>query len=113
MPRSKPPQKRKVKRECAFLYFIAFNPHQKQTIQFLKYLILPEQYTVLQELAVNDLAKNIPEYTQKKRKSKLKKALKLPIQRLAEGKLKKEKIHRLYPILQLWAQHALEYHELC
>lgn len=113
MPKARRPQKRKVKRECAFLYFVAYNPHEKQSKNFLKYLLRPEQYTVLRELAVNYLANNIPNYTHKKRTAELKEHFSVHIERLAEGKLKKEKIHHLFPIIQLWAQHALKYHELC
>ena len=113
MSQRRAPEKRKVQKECALLYFLAYNPHSKQSIHFLKYSLIPQQYKVLQELAVNDLAHNLPEYNQKKRKGQLHLALKIRIQRLAEGKLKREKLHHLYPIIQLWAQHALRYHDLC
>lgn len=113
MPGSSPTSKRKVKNECGFLYFLANNHHEKQTIQFLKYLLEPAQLTVLRELAVNDLAHNLPEYTQKKRKGELHKALRSRIRKLAQGELRKDQIHQLYPILKIWAQHALRYYGLC
>ena len=113
MPKRAPTSKKKVKNECALLYFIAKNPHEKQTLQFLRYLLLPEQLTVLRELAVNDLAQNLPAYSQKKRKAELQGTFKLRIRKLAQGQLKKDNIHHLYPILKIWAQHALQYHGIC
>lgn len=105
--------KHKIQKECAFLYFLANNPHKKQIIYFLKYLLLPQQYTVIRELAVNDLADYLPEYTSKKKRSKLKLKLKNKINKLAKGDLHPEDIHRLYEIIPVWAADAIKYHELC
>lgn len=113
MPKLKTASRRKIQKECAFLFFLANNPHEKQTIHFLKYLLLPEQYTVLRELAVNDLAQNLPHYSEKKNRSKLGIKLKSPIQKLAKGDLRRENIHRLHKIIRLWASDAIQYHELC
>lgn len=113
MPKTVPTSKTKVKKECALLYFIAKNPHEKQTLQFLRYLLLPEQFIVLRELAINDLAHNIPEYNQKKKKGQLHGTLKSFIRKLAQGELNRNNIHRLYPILKIWALHALQYYGFC
>lgn len=113
MPKVNNKSKRKIQKECTFLYFLAYNSHERQTIHFLKYLLLPQQYMVLRELAINDLAEYLPEYTDKKKRNQLKVKLKNPIQKLAKGQLPRENIHRLYKIIRLWASDAIQYHGLC
>ena len=61
--------KNKIKNECTFLHYIAYNKDEKQTKEFLRYLTNSMQYTLLRELVVNDLAKNIPDYNTTKIKN--------------------------------------------
>ena len=78
----------------------------------MQHLLMAPQYRVLQELAVNELAQNLPAYDQKKKKHQLQKALQRSIRRLAQGKLSTHTLQRLYPLLRIWARHALKYHGL-
>ncbi len=103
----------KVKSESALLYFIAHNPHPQQTKKLLETLLLPEQYTVLREIAINDLANNLPAYGALKKKQGLRTELKARFQRLAQGVLKKRNLRHVYPLLKLLAGDALTYHGLC
>ena len=64
--KNKKKTKNKIKNECAFLYYIAYNKDEKQTKEFLYYFTNPMQYTLLRELVVNDLAEYIPDYNTKK-----------------------------------------------
>ena len=59
--------KNKIKIECAFLYYIAYNKDGMQTKEFLRYFTNAMQYMLLRELVVNDLAENIPDYLMKKK----------------------------------------------
>ncbi len=82
----------KVNSESALLYFIAHNPHPQQTKKLLETLLLPEQYTVLREIAINDLANNLLAYGALKKKQGLRTELKACFQRLAQGVLKKRNL---------------------
>ena len=39
-------KKNKIKNECAFLYYIAYNKDEKQTKEFLRYFTNSTQYTL-------------------------------------------------------------------
>lgn len=103
---------RKIRDERGFLFFLLHNPHPKQTRHFLTRLLRPEQYTVLRELAVNDLAHNLPSYDQQKKKRELSQKNILRIRSLAQGKLKRQHLHHLLPLLRIWARHSLAYYGL-
>ena len=77
--------KNKIKNECAFLYYIAYNKDEKQTKEFLHYFTNSMQYALLRELVVNDLAENIPDYNMTKIKNNFKKSMKYRIECLARG----------------------------
>ena len=105
--------RRKMKKECATIHFIARNPHEAQTRQFLSQWINKEQILALRELVVNDLAQNLPDARSGKGKVKLMKSVKLRAQRFARGELKKRNLHHLYPLLKRLCQNALSHHGLC
>lgn len=105
--------KSKLKREKAFLYFLAYNPHSIQIKKFISSLLIPDQYTVLREIAVNELAGNIPSLDKKKEKVLLKKSAKVRLTKLAKGELRKSNIHHIVAILRLLARHTVDYHDLC
>lgn len=104
---------RKLKQECGFIYYIAHNPHVDQSKNFLKNSIKPSQYLVLRELAVNELAQNIPLEGGKKRRVALLRQHRQRLKRLAEGKLRKRNLHHVYPLIRLLCQRVLDYHGLC
>ena len=89
-----------LKKEYPFLHFLGHNKHKKQMKKVLQYLVTPSQYTLLRELAINGLPGNLC-ITDKK--TKLRKKFKNKLLSLANGKYKKQKLHLLYPILQLLA----------
>ena len=99
--------KNKIKNECAFLYYIAYNKDEKQTKEFLHYFTNSMQYTLLRELVVNDLAENIPDYNTTKIKNHFKKSMKYCIKRLAHGELKKHNLHNIYPFIEIHAKNVL------
>ena len=103
----------KLKRETPFLYFLAKNPHQWQTKKFLKTLLLPSQYKALREIAVNELAGNLPQLGTSKKKSQLKKASKARLTKLAKGQLLKSNLHHILDLIRILADHTLTYHDLC
>lgn len=102
----------KIQDERGFLFFLLHNPHPKQTRDFLTRLLRPEQYAVLRELAVNDLAHNLPSYDHPVKKKALIKRHLQRIRSLAQGKLKKHNLHHLLPLLQIWARHSLAHYGL-
>ena len=103
----------KLKKEAAFLYFLAHNSHEGQTKKFLSSLLLPSQYTVLQEIAVNEVAGNLPPIGKRKRKRALEKVAKTRLGKLAKGKLLKSNLHHLLDLLRILADHTVTYHDLC
>ena len=103
----------KLKKERAFLYFLANNPHQAQNRKFLSSLLLPSQYTVLREIAVNEIAGNIPELGKSKTKKKLKNVAKSRLTKLAKGELLKSNLHHILDLIRLLAEQTLTYHDLC
>ena len=103
----------KLKRETAFLYFLAFNKHTNQTKKFLSSLLLPSQYTVLREIAVNELAGHLPSRGKLKRKSELKKEARKRLTKLAKGELLKSNLHHILDLIQILADNTLTYHDLC
>lgn len=105
-------QTHKVRDEQGFLQFLIHNPHPQQTRQFLTRLLHRDQYRVLQELAVNDLAHNIPLYDYPKKKKQLSEENRIRIKTLAQGKLKPQHLHHLLPLIQIWARHSLAYYGL-
>ena len=101
---------RKISQHRVFLNFLANNPNVEQTKHFMTQLLTHEQFLVLRELVVNELANNIPDFTHKRIKSELKHRLKTRMQRLARGELKKQNLHYLYPLLKILAHNALRHH---
>ena len=99
--------KNKIKNECAFLYYIAYNKDEKQTKEFLRYFTYSMQYTLLRELIVNDLAENIPDYNMTKIKNNFKKSMKYCIEHLACGELKKHNLHNIYPFIKILSKNVL------
>ena len=99
--------KNKIKNECAFLYYIAYNKDEKQTKEFLCYFTNSMQYTLLRELVVNDLAENIPDYNTTKIKNNFKKSMKYHIERLAHGEFKKHNLHNIYPFIKILTKNVL------
>ena len=95
-----------LKREYAFLYFLAHNPNEKQMKKILQYLVTPLQYMLLRELVINELARNLNSMDTDK-KIKLRKKFKSKLLSLANSKYKKQKLHLLYPILKLLAFSVL------
>ena len=55
-----------LKKECISFNILPHNAHEKQMQKILQYLITPSQYTLLRELVVNELARNLP-ITKKKK----------------------------------------------
>ena len=53
-----PTDRNKLKKERAFLFFLAHNPHDLQNKKFLTDMITPSQMLVLREIATNELARN-------------------------------------------------------
>ena len=103
----------KLKKETAFLYFLAHNPHHSQSKKFLSSLLLPSQYTLLREIAVNELAGNIPPIGKTKKKSRLKQAAKSRLKKLAKGELNRSNLHHLLDLIRILAEHTVTYHDLC
>ena len=107
--------KTKLKKETAFLYFLAHNPHRLQNKKFLSSLLLPSQYSVLREVAVNELAGNLPETgkSRNKKKKHLKTAGRARLTKLAKGELVKSNLHHLLNLIRILALETLTYHDLC
>ena len=109
--------KTKLKKETAFLYFLAHNPHPLQTKKFLSSLLVPSQYSVLREVAVNELAGNLPETGKSSHKKKQKKDAKTAgrarLTKLAKGELVKSNLHHLADLIRILAEETLTYHDLC
>ena len=105
--------KNKLKKEAAFLFFLARNSHEGQTKKFLSTLLLPSQYTVLQEIAVNQVEGNLPPIGRRKRKRALEKVAKTRLGKLASGKLLKTNLHHLLDLLRILADDTITYHDLC
>ena len=103
--------KTKLKREKAFLHFLAVNPHDNQNRKFLSTLLLPSQYAVLREIAVNELAGNLPETGKSNRE--LKKTHRARLNKLAKGELKKSNLHHIFDLIRILAQSTVRYHDLC
>ena len=61
-------RQKQIKKERAFLFFIAHNPHYLQNKKFVSKMILPSQMLVLSEIVTNELAKNIPTFDRPKKK---------------------------------------------
>ena len=64
-----PTDRNKLKKEKAFLFFLAHNPHHLQNKKFLMDMITPPQMLVLREIATNELARNTPTYVRLKKKT--------------------------------------------
>lgn len=111
--RKKAGDRGKLKKEKAFLYFLANNPHEAQSRKFLSSLLLPSQYTVLREIAVNEIAGNIPELRKSKTKKRLKQLAKARLTKLAKGELLKSNLHHIFDLIRLLAENTLTYHDLC
>ena len=109
--KKKKKKKNKLKTESALLYFLAHNPHTSQTKKFLKSALNKEQYTVLREIAVNELANNLPDYS-KSRKEKVKKENITRLRRLAQGQLKKANLVHLYHLLKILCTNVLHHHDI-
>ena len=105
------PRSGKVKKERAFLTFLATNPHVDQVKKFLKSSLKVSQYLLLRELAINELAGNIPLFGQR-HLGALRKESKCRLKRLADGTLSVNSLHLLYPILRILSLHALRHHDL-
>ena len=88
-----------LKKECAFLNILAHNDHKKQMQKFLQYLITPSQYTLLRELVVNELARNLPI---RKKKPLLGKSLKLNYSAWLTGNLKNKTCTFYIQFLNYW-----------
>ena len=99
--------KNKIKNECAFLYYIAYNKDEKQTKEFLRYFTNSMQYTLLRESVVNDLAENIPDYNTAKIKNNFRKSMKYRIECLACGELKNHNLHNIYPFIKILTKNVL------
>lgn len=108
-----PKDRNKLKKEKAFLYFLAYNHDERQMKKFLSELINATQYLVLRELAINELADNIPIYDSKKKKKQLKLETKTRFLKLSRGELHKSKLPHLYDFIKLLARHTIDYHDLC
>ena len=102
----------KLKREYPFLYFLANNENTQQTRDVLTLDATKHQYIVLRELAINELANNIPGYTQPKIKKELKKKNLIRLKKLAQGVIKYRNLGGLLPLLRLIAQDAIIHHDL-
>ena len=102
----------KLKREYPFLYFLVNNENVQQTRDVLTLDATKHQYIVLRELAVNELANNIPAYTQPKRKKELKKKNLIRLKKLAQGTIKYQNLGALLPLLRLIIQDAIIHHGL-
>lgn len=111
--KKKKTDKLKLRRETAFLYFLAHNPHEVQNKKFLSSLLEPAQYTVLRELAVNELAGNIPPLNREKKKSSLIKTARVRLTKLAKGQLTKSNLHHILDLIKILAEHTVNYHDLC
>ena len=95
-----------LKKEYAFLYFLAHNPNEKQMKKVLQYLVTPLQYMLLRELVINKLARYLSIMDTDK-KIKLRKKFKSKLLSLANNKYTKQKLHLFYPILKLLAFDVL------
>ena len=112
--KNQPPRNRnKCKKERAFLFFIAHNPHYLQNKKFVTEMILPSQMLVLREIATNELAKNIPTYDRPKKKRDAMENMRTHLIRLIHGEMNKRNLHHILDIIQILAAHVIEHHELC
>lgn len=103
--------KNKLKTESALLYFLAYNPDSSQTKKFLKSALNRDQYTVLREIAVNELANNLPDYSRGS-KEKVKRENIARLRRLAQGLLKKNNLVHIYNLLKILCTNVLHYHDI-
>lgn len=104
--------KKKLKREYPFLNFVANNPHPNQLKRFLCLDLIPEQYTVLKEIAVNELANNLPTYSGKKRKDHLKTVHIQRLRKLARGALKRTNLKGIIELVQILCRDVIAHHDL-
>ena len=79
----------KLKQECRFLHYLTHSKNIPQSKNCLRQLLSRNQYTVLRELVVNDLASNLPTYGSTQKKAKLRKSLKRRLEHLAKGQYQK------------------------
>lgn len=103
---------RKLKAQYPFLYFVAHNSSVQQTKDVLILDITKEQYTLLRELAVNEIANNLPAYHTPKKKKELKSRGIIRLKRLAAGKLKQRNLGPLFPLLRIICQDVIVHHGL-
>ena len=89
------------------MYFVAFNQNLAQTKKLLSLDLTRNQYTLLRELSVNEIAKNLPSYSNTKAKSELKKRHLQRLKKLARGHLKPNNLTILFPLLRLIVRDAL------
>lgn len=101
-----------LKKEYPFLYFLAHNPHFKQVKKVVCTLLQAEQVKLLRELAVNELANNIPAYSTPKKKQQLKVKYIRKLKKLARGDLKKHNLGTILDLLQIVTRDALAHHGL-
>ena len=103
---------RKLKAQYPFLYFVAHNGCAQQTKDVLCLDLTKEQYTVLRELAVNELANNLPSYSTPKKKKELKTKNIVRLKKLAGGHLRHKNLAPLFPLLRLICSDAIAHHDL-
>lgn len=70
-----------------------------------------DQYTVLREIAVNELANNLPDYSRGS-KEKVKRENIARLRRLAQGLLKKNNLVHIYNLLKILCTNVLHYHDI-
>ena len=112
--KNQPPRDRnKLKKERAFLFFIAQNPHYLQNKKFVSKMKLPSQMLALREIATNELAKNIPTNDRPKKKRDAMENMHKQLIRLSHCKMNKRNLYHMLDIIQILAAHVIEHHELC
>ena len=102
--------RRKLIRQYPFLYFLAYNDNLRQARDVLTLDTTKEQYTLLRELAVNELANNLPAYHTPKRKKELKDKNLVRLKQLAKGILKYHNLGPLYPLIRIICQDTIIHH---
>ena len=108
-----PRDRNKLRKERAFLFFIAHNPHYLQNKKFLSQFILPLQMLVLREIAMNELAKNIPTCDRPKKKRDAMENICKCLIRLSHGEMDKRNLYHHLDTIQILAAHVIEHNELC